>query len=76
MSNSPWSKVPKMSPVEMDIWEHTRDMRYLQIRIDYLGEGYPSFRNPRTNVPEFQEFKVGSEEEMMKMLEDILEGKL
>lgn len=73
---SPWSKVPKMSPMEEAIWEYAREMRSLQTRIDYIGEGYPSFKHPMKNIPEFKEFKVGSEEEMVRLLEDILEGKI
>jgi hypothetical protein len=73
---SPWSKVPFQTESEEELWELQRELRALQINIDRIGEGFPSYRHPRKNIPEFQEFRVGSEEEMVKMLADILDGNI
>jgi hypothetical protein len=76
MDRSPWSKVPVIPPAEMAEWLIWRDRSALQIRIEHIGEGYPSYRHPRKNIPEFKEFKVGSEDEMVRLLGDILDGKI
>ena len=73
---SPWSKVPAQTEDEEDMWELQRELRALQTNINHIGEGYPSYRHPRKDTPIFKQFKIDSEEEMIKLLDDILDGNI
>jgi hypothetical protein len=73
---SPWSKVPAQTEDEEELWELQRELRALQNNINRIGEGYPSYRHPRKNIPVFEALQIGSEEEMIKLLDDILDGNI
>jgi hypothetical protein len=75
-NTSPWSKVPVQTEDEEELWELQRELRALQKNIDLIGEGYPSYRHPRKNIPIFEKFEVGTEEEMIRLLDDILDGNI